>query len=66
MLVLLYEGDPADPMSQFIRVVRASSLNVAREKYPHAAMVQKYHPKNYRKKLHLGDVVKLWDLVNGG
>jgi hypothetical protein len=42
MLVLVYEGSPDDPMTQFVRVVRASSLEEAEIINPHAIMVQKF------------------------
>jgi hypothetical protein len=42
MLVLVYEGSPDDPMTQFVRVVRASSLEEAEKNNPHAIMTQKF------------------------
>jgi hypothetical protein len=42
MLVLVYEGSPDDPMTQYVRVVRASSLEEAERKHPHAFLVQKF------------------------
>jgi len=42
MLVVIYEGNPGDPMDQTMRVVRASSTAEARELYPRAFLVQEY------------------------
>ena len=42
MLVVLYHGDPGDPMQQQIRIARASSLEDARRSHPDAIMVEAY------------------------
>ena len=42
MLVVLYEGDPSDPLSQRVRLVRASSIEDARAQHPKAFMVARY------------------------
>lgn len=42
MLVVIYEGDPGDPLAQTMRLVRAESVEAAREAHPQAVMVQRY------------------------
>ena len=40
MLVVVYEGNPSDPLDQTMRVVRASSFEEAADKCPHAIFMQ--------------------------
>ena len=42
MLVVIYEGNPGDPLDQTMRLVRAASLEDARDKYPNAIMYQEF------------------------
>lgn len=42
MLVVIYEGNPGDPLAQTMRLVRASSIEDAKERWPSAIMYQEF------------------------
>jgi len=42
MLVVVYEGNPGDPLDQTMRLVRAASLEDARQNHPDSIMCQEF------------------------
>lgn len=48
MIVVVYEGNPADPLDQTMRVVRSRDLESARVENPGAFLVQEYKKPEFQ------------------
>lgn len=56
MRVLLYEGDPSDPLNQTMRVVRSKDLETARKEHPTAFSVQRYERPQFQHGIDVRDL----------